>query len=419
MFDIDKWQEVIDTLRKNKLRTLLTAAGVFWGIFMLIVMLGFGAGFERGIRTNVATFSHNSLYVWGERTSMAYDGLQPGRWVPFDVDDIAAIRQLDGIEYLAPRIELGGWREGSNVVRGEKTGNFSVNGDYPEFMHIQSMNFVGGRFINDLDIRDRRKVAVIGKNVREVMFAADEDPLGKYLQIRGVYFQVVGMFETHQNGEQGDRQDQTIFVPFTTFQQAFNTGNRIGWFALTALPDRNAAELEQKVVALLKERHRVHPDDDQGIGSFNAAEEWGKISNLFAGIKIFLWLVGTMTLLAGVLGVSNIMLIVVKERTKEIGVRKAIGATPMSVISLVIQEAVALTALAGYSGVVAGVAVIELCGAFWPAEGLANGAFAAPEVSLGTAIIATIVLIVSGAIAGIIPARHAASIEPVVALRAE
>ncbi len=419
MFDVDKWQEVIDTLRKNKLRTLLTAAGVFWGIFMLIVMLGFGAGFQRGIETNVAVFAHNSLYVWGERTSMAYDGLQPGRPVPFDVDDIAAIRQIDGIEYLAPRIELGGWRDGSNVVRGEKTGNFSVNGDYPELQYIQSMNFVSGRFINDLDIRDRRKVAVIGKNVREVLFSPEEDPIGEYLQIRGVYFLVVGLFETTKNGEEGDRDDQTIYVPFTTFQQAFNTGNQIGWFALTALPDRSGEELEKKVVAVLKQRHRVHPDDMQGIGSFNAAEEWGKISNLFSGINVFLWLVGTLTLLAGVLGVSNIMLIVVKERTKEIGVRKAIGATPMSVISLVIQESVALTALAGYLGVVAGVALLELCAAMWPEEGLASGAFAAPEVSLGTAVIATIVLIVSGVIAGIIPARHAASIEPVAALRAE
>jgi putative ABC transport system permease protein len=312
VFDADKWQEVIDTLRKNKLRTLLTAAGVFWGIFMLIVMLGFGSGFQRGIQTNVATFSHNSVYVWAERTSMAYDGLPPGRWVPFKTADIEPIRQIEGVEYLAPRIELGGWRDGSNVVRGNKTGNFSVNGDYPQFVMIQSLDFLAGRFINELDIQDRRKVAVIGKNVRDVLFEAGEDPIGQYLKIRGVYFQVVGLFQTHQTGDEGDRQDQTIFVPFTTFQQAFNTGDTVGWFALTAHAHLSAVDIEKKVVTLLKQRHRIHPDDTQAVGSFNAAEEWGKITGLFAGINAFLWLVGIMTLLAGVLGVSNIMLIVVK-----------------------------------------------------------------------------------------------------------
>jgi putative ABC transport system permease protein len=416
MFDSDKWQEIIATLRKNKLRTFLTMCGVFWGIFMLIVMVGFGNGLHKGVSKNAMGFAVNSVYVWSQRTSMPYQGLQPGRRVPLTNEDVEAVkRRVANIEYLAPRMQLGGWRDGNNVTRGEKTGNFSVMGDLPAFQYIQPMNMQHGRFINDIDIEQRRKVAVIGEATYDVLFEPDENPIGKHIKVKGVYFQVVGMFKPLQSGERGERTSQTIFIPFTTFQRAFNQGNRIGWFSFTAKADSSAAELEEEVRRVLIDRHKVHPDDRNAFGSFNAAEEFGKWQMVFLAIKVLIWFVGIATLLAGVLGVSNIMLIVVKERTKEIGIRKALGATPRSIVSLVIQESITLTTVAGYLGLVAGVGVLELYGA------LAGGSdmLAPPTIEFEVAIIATIVLIVSGAIAGIIPARHAARVKPVEALRAE
>ncbi len=416
MFDSDKWQEIIATLRKNKLRTFLTMCGVFWGIFMLIVMVGFGNGLFQGVSKTASGFAVNSVYVWSQRTSMPYQGMQPGRRVPLTNEDVEAVgRQVEQIEYMAPRMQLGGWRDGNNVTRSEKTGNFSVMGDLPAFKFIQPMNMQMGRFINDIDIEQHRKIAVIGEATYEVLFEPGEDPIGEHIKIRGVYFQDVGMFKPMQSGERGERASQTIFIPFTTFQRAFNQGNRIGWFSMTAKPDASAEVLEQEVRRILAERHKVHPDDRAAFGSFNAAEEFGKWQMVFLAIEVLIWFVGIATLLAGVLGVSNIMLIVVKERTKEIGIRKALGATPRSIVSLVIQESITITTVAGYLGLVAGVGVLELYGAL-AGE---NEILAPPTIEFEVAIIATVVLIVSGAIAGIIPARQAARVKPVEALRAE
>jgi putative ABC transport system permease protein len=416
MFDIDRWQEIINTLRTNKLRTALTALGVFWGIFMLLLMLGFGNGLQHGVQKNMSGFATNSVYVWGQRTSIPHKGMQPGRRVSYNNGDVDAIRsKIDGIRYLAPRNSLGGWRSSSSVVRGLRTGGFTVMGDYPDIQHIQPMRLPMGRFLNELDMKDSRKVAVIGTTVYDELFERGEEPLGEYIRINGVYFQVVGVFKPRQTGDNGERQAQTIFIPFTAFQQSFNVGDKVGWFAINAEPTHSASKIEQQVREILAERHSISPNDRQAIGSFNAEEEFGKITTMFLGIKFFIWFVGVFTLLAGVIGVSNIMLIVVKERTKEIGIRKAIGATPLSVVTLVIQEAVVLTTMAGYLGVVAAVGLLELMSTVFGSDGL----LAAPQVDLSVALIAAAILIVSGAAAGIIPAYHAARINPVEALRAE
>jgi putative ABC transport system permease protein len=415
MVDLDKWQEILATLRANKLRTALTAFGVSWGVFMLLVMLGAGNGLQNGITSRMAGFATNSMYVWGQRTTMPYQGMQPGRRVEFDNGDVAAIARLPGIEHLAPRNGLGRFGGSNMVTRGTRAGSFSVMGDYPQFQYVQSMRFTGGRFLNDIDIRERRKVAVIGAQVQEQLFAPGEDPVGAAIAIGGVYFQVVGTFEPFQSGDDSDRQAQTVFIPFTTFQQAFNYGNRVGWFAITARPDVPVSELEQEVRAVLAARHKIHPGDEQAIGSYNAQEEFAKVQKLFLGIQGIIWFVGIMTLLAGVIGVINIMLITVKERTKEIGVRKALGATPRSIVTMILQEAVALTSLAGCVGILMGVGAIE-----WIASlGIESQAFAAPTVGFSATLAATLILVVSGALAGIIPAFHAASISPVEALRAE
>jgi putative ABC transport system permease protein len=416
MFDSDTWQEIIETVRANKLRTALTAFGVFWGILMLLLMLGSGNGLENGVIRNMSGFATNAVYVWGQRTTLPHAGLLPGRWVQYDNRDVDAIRQqVEGIEHMAPRNQLGGFRGSNTVSRGDQSSSFSVMGDYPQLRYVEPMEVVSGRFINELDITDKRKVAIIGKRVQEILFSPGEDPIGDAIKINGVYFQIVGTFTTRQTGDRGERSAQTIYVPFTTFQQAFNYGERVGWFAVTAQPHMDVSEMENEIRALLAARHKISPQDEQAIGSYNAKKDFDKARNMFTGIRMFIWIVGAFTLLSGVVGVSNIMLISVKERTREIGVRKALGATPSSIVSTVVQESVVLTSLSGYLGVVAGVAILEALNQL----NIESDSFANPHVSLSVALVATATLIVTGAIAGIIPAWHAASIKPVEALRAE
>lgn len=417
MFDLDKWQEVLHTLRRNKLRTIMTAAGVMWGIFMLVLMLGFGNGLERGVMHNMVGFVSNSVYVWGQRTSMPYQGLAPGRRIRFTTRDIDAIKsEVPGIEALAPRNQLGGWQDGNNVTHGAKTGNFGVMGDYPELVLVDDLEVLAGRFINQSDMLDKRKVVVIGQHVREVLFAEGEPAIGQFVKIRGIFFRVVGVQRSRLPGQQGERGNSTLYVPFSTFQVAFNNGDRVGWFAVVARPEVAGARLEQAIRRALKTNHRVHPDDSSALGSYNAAEKFERMQNLFIGIKAFIWFVSLATLLAGALGVSNIMLISVKERTKEIGVRKALGATPAAVVAMVLQESLMLTALSGYVGLTVGVLALEGVSAL---VGESNGPLAAPSIDLSVALIATAVLIVVGIVAGLAPARHAAAIRPVEALRAE
>jgi putative ABC transport system permease protein len=415
MFDLDKWQEIWATLSRNKLRTFLTALGVVWGVFMMMATIGFARGFRDGMTRQMSWAATNSVYVWSQRTTLPYKGLQPGRHVEFKNEDIAAVARVPGIEYLAPRVQMGGWRDSNNVTRGNKTGNFQLFGDYPEIKHILTLELMAGRFLDPLDIQEQRKVAVIGKNVYDVLFKPGEDPIGQYIRARGVYFQVVGMYRPRAKGDEEERQGNTIIVPFTTFQNAFNYQNRVGFFAMTVGSERSAPDVEKEVRRLLSERHKVHPDDPEGIGSFNWAKEFNKVQMIFAAIEAFAWVASVLTLMAGVLGVSNILLIAVKERTKEIGIRKALGATPGVVVRMILQESIVLTAVAGYVGLVAGVLVLEAFGLVIP-EG---GPMAKPQVDFGTAILSVVILVGSGALAGIIPARHAARIPPVEALRAE
>lgn len=421
MFDYDKWQEILATMRKNKLRTFLTMFGVFWGIFMLLLLLGTGNGLERGVTKNFSGWATNSGFIWSNRTTMAYKGMQPGRFISFKNEDKLRLeQQVEGLGVIAPRNNLGGWRGGNNVSRKTKTGAFSVFGDYPEYQQVQIVDVYKGRHINKKDIEDKRKTAVIGESVVNILFEPGEDPIGEYIMINGVNFQVVGMFKSLRSGEQGNRDTQTIYIPFTTFQQAFNYGNNVGYFAFTAKPGAKVSQVEENIRRVLGETHRIHPEDKNALGSNNLEEEFGQINGLFAGISIFVWIVGTGTLLAGVIGVSNIMLIIVKERTKEIGIRKALGATPFSIVSLILQESVIITALSGYMGILLGTLVIESLGAFVEQQpGGTMGMFGPPNVDITIAIASLITLIVFGMLAGLIPAKKAANISPIEAIRVD
>jgi len=418
LFDLDHWQEIYNALSRNKLRTFLTAFGVFWGIFMLVVMLGSGNGLRNGVSQDFDNNATNTFFVWTQRTGKPYRGLPRGRSFDLTNEDVRAVREkVPEAKIVAPRNQLGGYRGGNNVTRGTKAGAFSVMGDIPEIRQIQSVHVTRGRFLNPLDLEQRRKVAIIGSRVHEVLFEPEEDPIGQNIRINGVYFRVMGVFRSSQSGGQADRDAQTIYIPFTTFQNAFNYGNTVGWLAITSVDDVPASVAEENVLTLLKGRHRVAPDDDRAFGHYNIEEEFLKFQGLFNGISILIWIVGSGTLAAGVIGVSNIMLVIVKERTNEIGIRRALGATPISVMLQIVVEALILTSIAGYLGLIAGMGVMDLTASFLVSSGANTQMFARPGVGLSSALQALVILVVSGTLAGVIPARRAVSISPVMALR--
>jgi putative ABC transport system permease protein len=415
MFDLDKWAEIYATVRKHKLRTGLTAFGVFWGIFMLVLLLGAGKGLENGVVQNF-NVAKNAVFVWSQRTSVPHQGLKAGRFIQLTNDDVRAIRnEIPEIEIIAPRSQLGG---NFVVSYGTKNSSFSVQGDYPDYVRIEPVPIKTGRFLNDIDIADKRKVAVVGERVVEVLFG-EEDPIGKYINIKGSYFQVVGVFRPEGKGEQVMNRSQIVYIPITALQQTFNQVNKVGHFAFLPKPGVPAGVVEEKVKALLARRHRVAPEDVRAFGSNNVEENFKDVQGLFLGISLFSWIVSIGTILAGVIGVGNIMLIVVKERTKEIGIRKALGATPWSIISLVIQESIVITAAAGYLGLLAGTGLVAFINYLMKKFEAEGEFFTNPEVNLPVALAAMLLLVFTGALAGLIPAAKAANINPVVALRDE
>jgi len=418
LIDIDKWQEIYSVLSKNKLRTTLTAFGVFWGIFMLLVMMGGGSGLQNGVTQSFDDMASNSIFVWTQRTTIPYKGFPQGRHYNFTNEDTKALkRQVPEIKYLAPRAQSGGHRGASNVVRGLKTGAFSINGDVPDFFKIKSYKILKGRLINENDIKDKRKVAAIGKRVYESLFEVGENPIGKTIQLNGIYFTVVGLFEPKRNNG-GDGDDaQAIFIPFTTFQKTYNWGNIVGWYSITIKDDIKASLVEDKIFKVLAANHSISPDDKHAFGHWNTEKEFTKIMGLFTGIKTLIWFVGLGTLIAGVIGVSNIMLVIVKERTKEFGIKRALGATPSSIIIQIVLESILITSVAGIAGLIAGVFTVE--GINKMMEGSEGGMFANPEVDLQIAFTSIIILIISGAFAGLLPAFRAVKVRPIEALRNE
>ena len=415
MFDRENWQEIFDTLRKNKLRTFLTAFGVGWGMLMLVVMLGAGAGLENGVRQQMTGIAANSIFVWSRATTLPYKGYKEGRFIRLNNNDTKAMQeQIPEIELLSPGLQLGGWRGANNIKRGDKIGAFEINGYLPVAREIKLMKMRSGRFINEDDVTEKRKVCVIGKRVREVMFDEGEDPIGKYLQVQGVHFMVVGIFKSSRYGDDAENEEQSIYIPFSAFQLAFNQGNTVHWYVITSKASVPASVVHEKVTKLLKDRHSIHPDDPAGIGGFNAEEEFQQMNNIFTGIRFLSWFVGFFTLIAGVIGVSNIMLVIIRERTREIGVRRSIGATPRHVITQVLMESVTLTTLAGISGIVGGVWLLEFLGTVVEHE-----VFTSPQVSIRVILTALLILVVSGALAGMMPAKRAVQINPVDALRSE
>jgi putative ABC transport system permease protein len=410
MFDLDKWQEIFSTISKNKLRTFLTGFSVAWGIFMLILLLGAGEGLQHGTENQFKGDAMNAVWIMPGKTSLPYNGYKIDRTIKLENRDFEDLQKnISGIENLSARKYLNGITE---INYGKKSGSFGVLGCRPEEQEAEKLVIEGGRFINQLDQTEARKVACLGRDMKLELFG-EEDPIGKYININGIPFKVIG----HYMDEGGDRDVRRTWIPLSTHQKVFGNPNSIDRMGLTT----GDASIEEAQVIVdqirdrLSQRLDFDPEDEKAMNIRNRAEFYQKFVDLFFGIKIFIWFIGCGTILAGIVGVSNIMMIVVKERTKEIGIRKALGASSGSIVGLIMQESIFITTIAGYIGLTLGVGLLEWSGSM--IQG--NPYFSNPEVNIKVAVGATLLLIVSGSLAGLIPAVRAANIQPVEALREE
>lgn len=409
MFDRDKWQEIFSTMKQNKLRTFLTGFSVAWGIFMLIVLLGSGYGLENGVRDQFAGDAVNYININQGVTSLPYKGMKPGRFIQLTNEDYNMLKTVEGIDKISGRVFV---RGNSILSYGNEYGTFDIYAVHPEYRFVEGLFMTSGRYLNRMDMENDRKSVAIGKKVYEALFKG-KNAVGEYIKINGVPFQVIGVFD-----DPGTERDITrVYVPISTAQKIFSRGREMPSMQLM-LDDATVAESKQvlkEVINRLSTKHKFNPEDTRAIYVFNTIENYQQFMNLFANIRLFIWIIGIGTIIAGVVGVSNIMMIVVKERTKEIGIRKAMGATPWSIISLILQESILITAFAGYIGLVLGVGLLELVAKYVPTIDY----FKNPEVNFNVAIGATLIMILAGAVAGFVPARKAAAVKPVIALRDE
>ena len=414
--DLDRLQEIWETITRNKARSVLTGFGVFWGIFMLMIMLGSGQGFESGVMKWFDSIATNTTVIWSDRTGEPYKGFQKDRqWNMRNRDIVAARENIPEIEIIAPVIW--GARNGDNVVRDERAGSYTVMGFYPNYEKVEKQPLKYGRYINELDIKNRRKVCVIGMDVYQNMFRSDENPLGKYLRINGIYYQVVGVTSYTGTSPFDGRPAELIALPFTTLQQVGNMGDAVHNIRAVAKAGVDVAYVEERIKEILRTHNSISPTDTQAIGSFNVAK-WFKANNaIFLGIRALIWIVGIGTLLAGVVGISNIMMVTVKERTREIGVRRALGAAPKVILIQILAESLLLTTIAGILGLCLGVGVMALVNSAIAAA--PNSSFENAVIPFGAAVLSFVVLLVSGLFAGAIPAWRALQIKAIDAIREE
>lgn len=416
LFDKDFWSEVFHTLGKNMFRTFLTMLGVIFAMIILILLLGSSNGMSNGFDKVFAGTASNSLFVWGQSTSEPYKGFERGRRIRYKIEDAEILkREIPEIEVLAPRIELGSHRAVVTVYRKGQTSGSSVYGDYPEIDNITKKRLVEGRFLNNTDIQDSKKVCVIGEETYKLLFEKGENAIGEDIRINGVFFSVVGIYKPNNNinidGE------NAVFIPFTTFQKAFNSGDRMGWMAIAVEPNTKVAVVEKKIKDILKNKYSIHPDDQRAIGSFDMSEIFNNISAFTNVLKGFSFFVGIFTLLAGVIAISNILLITVKERTKEIGVRRALGATPRVVKRQIVVEAIVLTAFAGLIGFAISVGILAVLDSLWGSGD--DFPFVKPMVSIPQFVISFLLMVSLSLLIGLIPANKAIKVRPIEALREE
>ncbi len=411
MFDREKWQEIISVLWMNKLRTFITGVSVAWAIFMLVFLMGGGNGLQNGVERMFADDAINSFWIWTDATSKPWDGLPVGREIRLENSDYEKVKDFKGVDKITGRYNI--WGE-FNIRYKEKTQSFSVRSVHPDHKYLENTIMTHGRFINDADNDELRKVAVVGKLVSEEFFPSPEKSLGEWIEVKGILYQVVGVFEDKGS----DREMQMIYLPIKTAQLAYNGKNRLSQMMLTVgdMDVNETKKLEKKIREAMGQKYKFDPEDGKAIYINNGLEEYQRMQTMFYGIKFIIILTGILTLIAGIIAVSNIMLITVKERTKEIGVKKAIGATPGHIIGMILQESIFITLLAGYLGLVSGIGLLWTMSFLMEKFDMQNDFFYNPEISWQMALTSIILLVISGALGGLIPAYKAARISPVEAM---
>ena len=417
MFDLDRWTEIWVTITRNKTRSLLTCFGVFWGILMLVILLGSGRGMQNGIMRSVNGFATNSAFFFADRTSESYKGFNKGRQWNMRNRDVESIRrEVKELSAISPII----WGNSSdkNIVYGMMSGTFNVKGVHPDYFQIETQKLFHGRLLNEVDERERRKVCLIGTKVKEVLFK-EEDPCGSYIRVNGIYYQVVGVVQQRASGVNiGGRSEESVFLPFSTMQQTLNQGDIIHFLCVAAKPNVQMLPVINKIKSIIKEQNFISPTDPQAVTALNLAAQFETFNNAFLGIDILIWIVGVGTLLAGIIGVSNIMMVTVKERTKEIGVRRALGAKPWNIISQIMSESLLITAMAGLMGLTVGVFLLDMVDQLI-GDPVGETMLLHPAVSIQVALAATSILLLAGLLAGLIPAWRAMQIKAIDAIREE
>ncbi len=418
IFDYDTWQEIFGSIAKNKIRTVVTVIGVLWGIFIYITLSGSAKGLDNGFDREFQDMAMNSMFVWPQSTSIPYAGFKIGRSPRLTIQNVKTLKQqVPEIQYIAPR-NARGVRSGppASVVYRDISRTYNIYGDYPEYSEISTKKiYKGGRFINNADITNKRKVCVIGERTEKELFEEDENPVGKFIRIDNVYFQVIGVHKYNPGG--GFETDGDIFIPFETFRKLYNTGDKVNWFVIAAYDNADVILVEKKVKKVLKRIHKISPDDERAFGSFNIGEVFNRIKGFADGMTFLSLVVGLATIIAGVIGIGNILLISVKERTKELGVRRALGATPGEVRIQIVLESVFLTLIAGVLGIILGAAALATINFF--TQDLAEFPYTNPTVPPLLVLGALLIMTVMGTLIGLIPAQRAVSIKPIDALREE
>ena len=420
IFDKDTWQEIFGSIGQNKLRTVITIIGVLWGIFLYILLSGIAKGVDNGFEQRFERISSNSLFVWTQNTSIPYLGFKIDRRWNIKLNDVETLKmEIPEIKNIAPRIQKGNWgSQGASVTNGQRNGTYNIYGDYPILKVVSQKDiYDGGRFINHLDIKEERKVCVIGERTKKELFSDDINPIGKYININNIYFKVIGIHKFVDEGGGSFADDGDIHVPFSTFKRLYNTGDIVGFLLIAGFDDVDILKVESQVKNLLKKIHNVHPDDERAIGAFNLGALFTRIKNFANGMSFISLVIGVATIIAGVIGIGNILLISVKERTKEIGIRRAIGASPNHIRKQIILESVFLTVVAGIIGIILGAFVLYVINI--ATQNLEDIPFTNATVPLYYIFAALLMMIGLGTLIGFVPAEKAISIRPIDALRDE
>ena len=413
MFDLDRYREILDTLTRNKSRSFLTGFGVFWGVFMLVALIGGGQGLKEMLNNNFEGFATNSAMVWAQPTKKAFKGFRKGRKWELEYKDVERLRQrIPELNVITPVL----FSNGGFAYYGDRKAEISVKGQSPDYRFVEEPQLRYGRYINEMDMQQCRKVCVIGKKTYKDLFPKGGDPCGESIRIDSIYFQIVGVDNRSNGMNMGGESESTVILPITLMQQIYNRGNEVDMISVTGREGVVMSRLSQPIREVVAAAHAIDPSDEQGIMVFNTEVLFQLLDNMFRGVNFLIWLVGLGTLLAGAIGVSNIMMVTVRERTTEIGIRRAIGATPRMILSQIISESVILTVVAGMSGILFAVLILQMLQLGNTEDGIVKAHF---QVGFWTAIIAAATIAAMGILAGLAPALRAMSIKPVDAMRDE